>query len=630
MLFLTCLEGIIAFVFLFASPSEAKNAWLFGYSKGRVLSGGIMLALLLLIVAITIVLFIRNDWLTNSVRTFEKFLIKGENYGFVLISIASLLIGCVALLLVRYLAADYLGMFAVVIERVKAVIFCGIAILIQLIGLLQIFKCKASPKPQSITPAMLGKSLLVSGIIVPSIVHWIILYFRLPVFLEIQNWFWNFDTKTDLYFEWLFVIMVGVAVIAAAYYLKIPRRPQWRLVFLIILGVFIQAGFGFIEGKGFESLRANYTDTLHRVYAELASDDPDLLSTVTEYESLYAGNIFTGTKPPGVMLVYEATEKLSNALFPEDTFQGRFDHLTKVITYVFPLLSFLVIIPLYFFSRTFLGEEDAILPAILYLFTPNILLIPLFLDQVLYPMVLLLCIFIVSAAIKRCSYRLSFLAGCLLYLAVFLTFSMIPTIFMAFLMAGLYFLFFIRQTTPPRSAPLMPDRLKMIACISLSMLAGMLTLFMAFRWLFHYDPFIRFENAMAAHQMIKSFDSSLPQLLNNLLVNNLDYGSWIGFPLALFGLVALVITIRRLVTRKTDLIDWLAISFLITYLMLNFSGQTQNETGRLWMFFNPLVVILASSVIAKTFHRKRFIVSLFIVCQLVTTYMIFVFQDFRA
>jgi hypothetical protein len=629
MLILTCLEGIIALIFLFESPSEAKHAWLFGYSMARVFTGGTLLGLLALIIAITLISVVRNDWFIGVVKTIERFLFEGENFSIVLINIGSLLVFCVLLLVIRYMVFQYVGMLAVAIERVKFVILWGIIILIQLVVLLQVLYRNAYPKPSVLSPAMLGKFLLVFSIIVSSLIHWAILYFQIPIFVEIPHWFWNFHPKTNLHLEWIFLIMIAASVMAALYYLNNPRRPRWTLVFLIILGYLIQVGFGFIEGKGLESIRENYTDTMHRAYAEFASDDPDLLSVVTDYENQFSGNNFTGTKPPGVVMVYIAMEKLSNAISPEDTFQGRFDRLTALITYVFPLFSFLIVIPLFFFSRHFLSEEDAIIPAILYLFTPNILLIPLFLDQVLYPLVFLLCIFVVYTALKRCSYWLSFFAGCLLYLAVFLTFSMIPTIFLAFLMIGLYYLIFLKQNKPKPNPSSKHKKMKMVVFMSFSMLAGLFALFVVFRVFFHYNPFIRYENAMASHQQIKSFDPSLSHLLNNLLLNNLDYSSWLGFPLALLGLVALVITIKRLLTQKAGLIDWLAISFFITYLILNILGQTQSETGRLWMFFNPILVVFASSVIAKTYHRKGFLVCLFIVLQLVTTFLIFVFQDFR-
>jgi len=629
MLVMTCLEGIIAFILLFASPSEAKRAWFLGYSMARVFTGGIILTFLALGIVITIIVFIRNDWFMSAVKTIEKYLFNGENFFIILMSITSILVVCILLLVVRYMTFQNVGMFAVAIERVKFVIFYGIAILFQLMVFLQVLYRNAQPKPSVFSPAILGKFLLVFSIIVTSLVHWAILYFQIPIFVEMRHWFWNFNPKTNLHSGWIFLILIAASVIAAVYYLNSPRRPGWTLVFLVFLGCSIQVGFGFIEGKGLESIRENYTVTSHRAYAELASDDPDLLSVVTDYENQFAGNTYAGTKPPGVIAVYVGMEKLSNAIFPEETFQGRYDRLTMVITYVFPLMSFLIVIPLFYFSRYFLSEEDAVIPAILYLFSPNILLIPLFLDQVLYPLVFLLCIFVVTMAIKRCSYWLSFLAGCLLYLAVFLTFSMIPTIFMAFLMIALYYLLFVRQKTPQAIPSSKHGYLKEFVFLSLGMLAGLFALYAMFQGIFHYDPFIRYENAMVLHQQVKSYDSSPSQFLYSLLVINLDYSSWIGFPLALLGLVALAITMRRVLTQKAGLIDWLAISFFITYLILNFMGQTKNETGRLWMFFNPIMVVFASSVIARIYNRKGFVVCLFLVLQLVTTLLTFIFQDFR-
>jgi hypothetical protein len=116
-------------------------------------------------------------------------------------------------------------------------------------------------------------------------------------------------------------------------------------------------------------------------------------------------------------------EKVSNAIFPESTFQGRFDRLTRLISWIFPFISFLVVIPLYYLSRHFLGEQQAVLPSLLYLFAPNILLIPLFLDQVLYPLLFLVCIFCVFTAIQ--AILSSFIWRRPTLSAVFAAFSMI-------------------------------------------------------------------------------------------------------------------------------------------------------------------------------------------------------------
>jgi hypothetical protein len=86
--------------------------------------------------------------------------------------------------------------------------------------------------------------------------------------------------------------MAAASVLAVFIFLRNRNYPKWTLGFLVLLGALLQLGFGFMDGKGFESLRENYTGTMHRVYAEMAADDPDLLPVITDYEARFAGNVF--------------------------------------------------------------------------------------------------------------------------------------------------------------------------------------------------------------------------------------------------------------------------------------------------------------------------------------------------
>src|SRR4030067_246309 len=96
-----------------------------------------------------------------------------------------------------------------------------------------------------------------------------------------------------------------------------------------------------------------------------------------QYEERYGREIFPSTKPPGVVLFYILVENLVNLIRPEQTAEGRFLVLTRFIAYVFPLVSFLVLGAIYLFVRPLVMDKPAIFPSILYIFIPNIILIPL-------------------------------------------------------------------------------------------------------------------------------------------------------------------------------------------------------------------------------------------------------------
>ena len=70
---------------------------------------------------------------------------------------------------------------------------------------------------------------------------------------------------------------------------------------------------------------------------------------------------------------------------------------TLFMLWVFPLLSFSTLALLYWLNRSLLDEEDGLLPGLLYLSCANVILIPLFLDQAIYPPVFLLGVAVMTA-----------------------------------------------------------------------------------------------------------------------------------------------------------------------------------------------------------------------------------------
>ncbi len=107
---LTFVEGFIAIFLVFASPSEAKSAWLLGFSKARLLTGALMLAGLFLAGAAALLSFLRKDWFTTQIRKLEAYLLRGENHAIVVLGLVSTLIVCVVLLVIRAMAPPDAGM----------------------------------------------------------------------------------------------------------------------------------------------------------------------------------------------------------------------------------------------------------------------------------------------------------------------------------------------------------------------------------------------------------------------------------------------------------------------------------------------------------------------------------------
>ena len=109
-----------------------------------------------------------------------------------------------------------------------------------------------------------------------------------------------------------------------------------NLILLVLLGFGLQAGFGFIEGQGFESLRLKFVESFHKGFAEYAVDNPDALIAMMDYEHIYSEDINLGTKPPGALLIYILVQKTTQFFFPAGDFTGRFLNLTQAVPTSFP------------------------------------------------------------------------------------------------------------------------------------------------------------------------------------------------------------------------------------------------------------------------------------------------------
>ncbi len=477
------------------------------------------------------------------------------------------------------------------------------------------------------------KMLLVLTLAAVTTAHWIILGFEVRLLANIPGWYWEVgehSTTGSLF------ILVGLAVLSLAILyiiLRWPNRAVLNLLLLVLLGYVLQVGFGFLDGRGYEYVRLKYAGTLHKSYAMRASaDNASVLNAVRDYETLYGDSMFPSTKPPGVMVFYILTGKLVNAFDPRPTVEGRFEALTRFEAAAYPLISFLVVIVIYLLARHFLDERSAYSPAALYLFAANILLLPLFLDQVLYPLLFSLGVLLTLRAAERGAFWPGVWLGLCLYLAIFFSFSLLPLAAFSLLYMALQV--FLRQKERP-------VRAQARALVGVAAGAGLLYLIF---WLaLNYDVITRYRHAMSvvhyydyfvrtgaaeSGAFTRGFFPSLAERAAALLLNNLDFGAAAGFPLYLLFLMGGGRSLVQLVRSRLQPGELLLPVYFLTFLALNLYGQNRGESARLWMFWMPAVVLLAGREIAQLFRNPGRAAAVLAMAQLVTVYLTFKFQDF--
>ena len=165
----------------------------------------------------------------------------------------------------------------------------------------------------------------------------------------------------------------------------------------------------------------------------------------------------------------------------------------------------------------------------------------LFLDQFLYPLGFLITIYILLLALKTISSQpkksllLAFFAGWMAYLAIFISFSILPLLPLSLGLVVLHFLLIKKR-----------EKIMESLKIGFSYLFGLFIPYFAVKFWLNYDPFPRYQNAFRFHRESKGFVFGMDQILKAIKVNNLDFSSWIGFGIALLVVIYILRSIYSL------------------------------------------------------------------------------------
>ncbi len=634
LLILLILEGLAALGVFLSVQSMGKNAVLFGYSLSRLVMASLFLFVLAALAWMVVNSKKGDGWLACQLAKIYRQFNTGDHLvpaagtlfflfllGTAVIIAARLVVNFDMVLLLEKISPQAPGQFQFAQSIIKIVepflAWAALAALQAFIFLLIRFPAGFTEKWKN---GALLKAFCVLAILVVTIWHWLILFFQLETLLRIPGWKWYFEVKSFLPSHWIFAGLFTAALLFTLLAWRVRQRIWLALVLLAVLGAGLQIGFGFIEGQGFESLRVIYSNSVFNNYAEAAARRPDFLEALLNYEQLYGDDWYLGTKPPGVILVYNLVQRSAELFQEQGGYAGRFYQLTSVIAHLFPLLSMLVLIPLYHFNKSFSKiREDALLPGMLLVSAPTMILIPLFLDQALYPLMFMAVLLIVQRSLNIESLRLAFLAGLAGYLALYFSFSMLVLL----PLSALWILFNpLLQKQPDHR--FWQTGLKMLLCWG----AGLIIGFVLLRIMLDYDILVRFTHAMQQHRLAKNYDPGIQQVFNSLILNNAEFLTWNGIPLVFAAVIGMVQSIKRLLKKSPLPLDGLTVPFLITFVVLNFTGQTDGEVQRLWLFMLPVVCTYAAGFASSLYKNKISGILLVVILELITTFFLFKFQNF--
>jgi hypothetical protein len=448
-----------------------------------------------------------------------------------------------------------------------------------------------------------------------------VLAFHYEWLQSIPGWFFfRKDNLVGPYQYIYFFLMLAFSFVSVFAIFKLTKQPFLSISIAVTLLFFLQIGYGFVQGNGFESIRVKYAKAaVSEELQTVCQARESLFESVRNYDVLYGDNFWLGTKPPGFFSFY-ALIKAGMGLFRPAVLtdsQACFMTLTKNFAYFLPFFATLLLVPLYFIQKQITSQSLPFIPALIYISAPSVILMTLLTDQFLFPLLFTIFLLTLALMITRQSLLYAFLAGCIAYLLVFVSFSLLPVFGLALIW------FFVDYWINRQSR-----NLRTILLLLAAFFGGLLLTALLVWLLTGYNPLVRYQLAFQKHREIKQFEFSVQQILEYSFLNHVDFMLWTGFGLLFLFYVSSFRAFALFFQRKATTYDGFRIAFFLTFFALNLVGQTKSEVGRLWVFLLPgfaLTIFPESLRLLKNPLRS---LQLFFITQMWSTFLVFYYIHF--
>ncbi len=439
-------------------------------------------------------------------------------------------------------------------------------------------------------------------LLIPSLLLLAVLIFDLlPVLRGNDEWRWPLRGPESLARLLLPIITLGLYVLLGARWLRgfdreaVSRRyERWFLSFVTLATPLLQFSLAFAVSRTPLLEFFGPTVSAHNSgYFTTAVSTPDLNLLLANFPaSMLSLPIHVQSHPPGAVIAqwlswqaFQALPALADAVaMPLRTLQCHNPGLMALdnaqiasasLGMLLPLLGGLAVWPLYAFARRILNVRVAAVTVLLFPVLPLFALWMSQWDQV-YPLLLFLSLYLAHTGLEKKSYWRIFAAGIPLSLASF--FSVGNFVLMA--IVALYgAAWFWLQRASLRSTIAQSLRQAVVfaaGCVSVWLLYGLL---------YRVNPL-----SVISTGSRLAYESTTGNRTYGvwLLGNPIDFGVFLGFPIALL----LIYNLVRRTPFSRSLLP-IAAATAGTLVLLWLSGIVRGEVGRLWMYLGPLLVLIA-------------------------------------
>ncbi len=419
------------------------------------------------------------------------------------------------------------------------------------------------------------------------------------------DWRWPYEPANTLSRVWA---PLGVITLIILIFRKKENKTRKSnnyktILVFVILSFLLQISLLYYSRSGVEVLVHRTINPMISGYFSVSNQIFDLGSFLRNYnQSLYDYPMYARFHPPGGVLVYYLLEFIlkpfshlfANILSVNPTHTDvallwnglemyqKFNAL--VSGFVIAFIASLSIIPIYLSSKILYGEKAAIRSSVLFIFVPSFLLFTPLID-VFMPLFTCISLYLFLKGNQTNDYLYFFFSGLILFLGAYFTLTFIPFLFFFFM---LFFLKFIQNRKD----------LKKVIENFISFLSGFILIpFLLFFVGFNFIETVK--TIMIYHEAAQAGREHLTWYFYNLF----DFILLTGIPIGImFGYLIFESLKTFKKTKSLRKIDSVFLSFIIMLIVVNFSGTVRAETGRIWLPFAPLLVIVVANFV--TFKLK--------------------------
>ncbi|UJR84639.1 hypothetical protein [Sandaracinus amylolyticus] len=410
-----------------------------------------------------------------------------------------------------------------------------------------------------------------------------------PWLRDLEFWFW-FETDKPSGAPLVLAAIVAVTLAIVALTTTRARERFWpAVVALGSAGYALQLLLAATEGRGMEALRHHLLRSghVHFLRAAIAHGDrPDLIERYVSLARAGELGAYAPTKPPGQLLLYVWTERLTRGLAHGDGTGARIEAFADVVVWVWPAIAMLTVIPLAATARRLTRDPALALGAVaLYVTAPSVLLVQMHTDQVFFPLFVTTALWLATIAAQRDDVRLAVVAGLAFSLAVLCSFGLAAA-------GPLLVATAAAPSISTRPAWARALRLALGIAVALVSVYAILDLGLGF------DAMEDYVLAAERHARWKQWDDLTDSVLYFAFLDTTELAYWIGAPAFVLVLAATPRHVASLWAAVPKPIGAMTIAMVIVLVALARFGKTKAEVARLWLFlFPPLCMIAADALV---------------------------------